>query len=206
MRLAWVRGRSRHGALGHGIGAVLAGVFVLATAPLAWAQQPPPGCSGTGVTINLSVERADGSDVGVGSVSPCETLLYKGSLTGGLTGECTTPDGVSHDVTPAGGVPEKCPAVASAHVPTRPAAAQVAERLSGLALPFVENAGQSDPRVAYYAPTFSGTVFVTRQGETVYALPGPTEPATARERAPAAPAAGRALTESFGGGSASPAA
>src|SRR5262249_54781081 len=46
-----------------------------------------------------------------------------------------------------------------------PTPAEVTARLDGLAVPFVENAGQSDPRVAYYAPTLSGTVFVTRQGE-----------------------------------------
>src|SRR5262245_66265064 len=52
-----------------------------------------------------------------------------------------------------------------------PPAAEVAERLGHLAVPFVANAGQSDPRVAYYAPTLSGTVFVTGEGEVVYALP-----------------------------------
>src|SRR5215831_13827792 len=76
-----------------------------------------------------------------------------------------------------------------------PTTAEVAERLNHLAVPFVENAGQSDPRVAYYAPTFAGTVFVTGEGEVVYALPAP------EDRAPAAgpqePASGWALTERF---------
>src|SRR5262245_10504964 len=54
-----------------------------------------------------------------------------------------------------------------------PTTADVAERIGRLAMPFVENAGQSDPRVAYFAPTFSGGVFVTVQGEVVYALPAP---------------------------------
>jgi hypothetical protein len=49
---------------------------------------------------------------------------------------------------------------------------QVVERLASVDVPFVANAGQSDPQVAYYATTFSGTVFVTRQGEIVYAIPG----------------------------------
>src|SRR5262249_54954948 len=66
-----------------------------------------------------------------------------------------------------------------------PTPAQVAARLDGLAVPFVENTGQTDPRVAYYAPTLSGTVFGTGEGELVYALP-------ARERA-----SGWTLTESF---------
>jgi len=79
--------------------------------------------------------------------------------------------------------------LANAHVPVRPASGQVLERLRGLAVPFVENQGQSDPRVAYYAPTLSGTVFVTRQGEIVYALPGPGGRRAGRE-APAAQAAG----------------
>jgi hypothetical protein len=82
------------------------------------------------------------------------------------------------------------------------APAEVAERLGGLAVPFIENAGQSDPRVAYYAPTFSGTVFVTRQGEVVYALPAPGHQAAADLREPAS---GWTLTESFVDGHATPA-
>ena len=58
------------------------------------------------------------------------------------------------------------PAVAE---PTEP---QRRANLAGVRMPFVANAGQVDARVAYYAPTFAGTVFVTRQGEVVYALPG----------------------------------
>src|SRR5262245_11540238 len=81
---------------------------------------------------------------------------------------------------------------------------QVAERLSGLSVPFVDNTGASDPRVAYYAPTFSGTVFVTREGEIVYALPGPRVAKKAGRRVPTAPAPGWTLAESFVGGTASP--
>ena len=43
-----------------------------------------------------------------------------------------------------------------------PTPAEVARQLDRLSVPFVANAGQSDPRVAYYASTFSGTVFVTK--------------------------------------------
>jgi hypothetical protein len=75
-----------------------------------------------------------------------------------------------------------------------PTRAEVAERLPGLAVPFVENAGQGDPRVAYYASTFSGTVFVTRQGEVVYALPASGHRATAGSREPGS---GWTLAESF---------
>lgn len=38
-------------------------------------------------------------------------------------------------------------------------------------LPFLANAGQMDPRVAFYARTFAGTVFATHAGEIVYSLP-----------------------------------
>jgi hypothetical protein len=34
----------------------------------------------------------------------------------------------------------------------------------------LRNDGQSDARVAYYAPTFAGTVFVTHEGEIVYSI------------------------------------
>jgi hypothetical protein len=46
------------------------------------------------------------------------------------------------------------------------------ERISGVRIPFIANSGQTDPAVAYYAPTFAGTVFVTRDGRIVYSLPG----------------------------------
>src|SRR5262245_65888407 len=84
-----------------------------------------------------------------------------------------------------------------------PTAAEVADRLGGLAVPFVANAGQGDPRVAYSARTFSGTVFVTGEGELVYALPAPrprAETADVRE-----PASGWTLTETFVDGHATPA-
>src|SRR5262249_36763458 len=76
-----------------------------------------------------------------------------------------------------------------------PTAAAVAERLDGLAVPFVQNMGQSDPRVAYYAPTFSGTVFVTGEGEVVYALPAPRSGGQAADRQD--PTNGWTVTESF---------
>jgi len=44
--------------------------------------------------------------------------------------------------------------------------------LEGVQVPFIGNAGQIDPAVTYYAPTFAGTVFVTREGRIVYSLPG----------------------------------
>ena len=46
-------------------------------------------------------------------------------------------------------------------------------QLEHLAMPFIANAGQTDPRVAYYAQTFAGTVFVTHDGTIVYSLDAP---------------------------------
>jgi len=43
-------------------------------------------------------------------------------------------------------------------------------RLAGVSVPFIVNQGQLDPAVAYYAPTFAGTVYVTREGRIVYSL------------------------------------
>jgi hypothetical protein len=60
-------------------------------------------------------------------------------------------------------------------------------------IPFVVNRGQVDPRVAFYAHTFAGTVYATRQGEIVYALP-----------APHGKGQGWVLRESFVGGTAQP--
>jgi len=48
----------------------------------------------------------------------------------------------------------------------------VARKSRALAVPFIENRGQVDERVGFYAQTFGGTVFVTRAGEIVYSLPG----------------------------------
>src|SRR5262245_4107315 len=82
-----------------------------------------------------------------------------------------------------------------------PTPAEVARQVDRLAVPFVANAGQSDPRVAYSASTFSGTVFVTKEGELVYALPAPghREAVGLRE-----PASGWTLTERFVDGHPSP--
>ena len=75
-----------------------------------------------------------------------------------------------------------------------PTPAEITRRVDGLAVPFVANAGQTDPGVVYSASTFSGTVFVTKEGELVYALPAPEHRDAARLRAPAT---GWTLTERF---------
>jgi hypothetical protein len=61
------------------------------------------------------------------------------------------------------------------------------KRLEQVRVPFVENCGQLDDRVAFSAPTFFGTVFVTREGKLVYSLP--------KHKA-----AGWTLTETLGSG------
>ena len=44
-------------------------------------------------------------------------------------------------------------------------------KLMGLSVPFVPNQGQLDKQVRFFARTFSGSVYVTDQGRTVYQLP-----------------------------------
>ena len=49
--------------------------------------------------------------------------------------------------------------------------AEVVQRTRKLQMPFIANEGQTDERVMFYANTFGGTVFVTKNGEIVYSLP-----------------------------------
>ncbi len=43
--------------------------------------------------------------------------------------------------------------------------------VSRLLIPFIENCGQVNSQVRYYANTFAGTVFLTKTGKIVYSLP-----------------------------------
>src|SRR3990167_7818689 len=54
----------------------------------------------------------------------------------------------------------------------KPSKEDVAHKMQTIQIPFVANNGQVDKQVKYYANTFGGTVFVTKDGEIVYALPG----------------------------------
>ncbi|MBK3331694.1 hypothetical protein GWK41_01275 [Persephonella atlantica] len=45
------------------------------------------------------------------------------------------------------------------------------KKLVSLSVPFIQNQGQIDSNVKFYAKTFSGTVFLTKDGEIVYSLP-----------------------------------
>ena len=49
--------------------------------------------------------------------------------------------------------------------------ASFAQKTRKLQMPFMANNGQVDEQVEFYAKTFGGTVFVTKDGEIVYALP-----------------------------------
>ena len=53
----------------------------------------------------------------------------------------------------------------------KPSKEDVAHKMQSIQIPFVANNGQVDAQVKYYANTFGGTVFVTKEGEIVYALP-----------------------------------
>lgn len=58
--------------------------------------------------------------------------------------------------------------------------ARVGETYGKVTIGFEANDGQTDPAVAYYARTFAGNLFVTRDGRIVYSLPGekPSAPGT----------------------------
>ena len=60
-----------------------------------------------------------------------------------------------------------------------PSVAQAAQKMQGIRMPFIANQGQVDEQVRFYAKTFGGTVFVTKDGEIVYSLPGRDVPAGA---------------------------
>jgi len=49
--------------------------------------------------------------------------------------------------------------------------AEFARKTKKLQIPFIANNGQVDEQVRFYAKTFGGTVFVTKNGEIVYSLP-----------------------------------
>ena len=53
----------------------------------------------------------------------------------------------------------------------KPSNKAVNQKIGKLQIPFIANEGQADKKVAFYANTFGGTVFVTKDGEIVYALP-----------------------------------
>lgn len=72
-----------------------------------------------------------------------------------------------------------CACVNAHAAPTALAATQ--QKLSAKSVPFVSNAGQWDARAEFAVQTFAGTVFVTKQGELVYSLPGKAADAASRQ-------------------------
>ena len=48
---------------------------------------------------------------------------------------------------------------------------EIVHKMKKLQMPFIANDGQADENVKYYANTFAGSVFVTKEGEIVYSLP-----------------------------------
>jgi hypothetical protein len=87
--------------------------------------------------------------------------------------------------------------------PAQPDAQRVYSSLTRLQIPFVANDSRMDPRVSYYAPTFAGTVFVTRDGKIVYSLPAVQDKKNfRRDRGEMRP--GWTLTETLVGGKSRP--
>lgn len=52
----------------------------------------------------------------------------------------------------------------------KPTKAEVIQKTKKIQIPFIANMGQTDKRVKFYANTFGGTVFVTKEGEIGYSL------------------------------------
>ncbi len=52
-----------------------------------------------------------------------------------------------------------------------PVKPEITQKMKKLHVPFIANEGQADEGVKYYANTFAGSVFVTKDGEIVYSLP-----------------------------------
>ena len=72
--------------------------------------------------------------------------------------------------------------------------AQATTALAGLAVPFEENKGQADARVAFQTRTLGGPLFVTRDGELVWSLTPPhAAPSSHKSPAPQAPSAAETI-------------
>ena len=76
-------------------------------------------------------------------------------------------------------------AMASVAVAPVPDLAAVQHSLRTLSVPFIENAGQLDSRIRFSAAALAGTLFVTAEGDLVYALPASTVAAAGVDAGPA---------------------
>jgi len=97
------------------VAALFTVLLVVSQSGIALAHQDPPGCESTGVSISLTLYRADGvTAVGGGTVEDGESVVYQTSLArpvgacsfegGAITIDPAGPTGPI-DVTPNGGVP-----------------------------------------------------------------------------------------------------
>ena len=78
-------------------------------------------------------------------------------------------------------------------------AQQIPKAIQSLAVPFEANSGQFDPGVAFMGKTFAGEIYVTRQGQIVYSLPGPLANGAKTANAANARQPGWSLTETLAG-------
>ncbi len=100
-------------------------------------------------------------------------------------GDMTSGDACHAGVVAAGLAEERNPANHSEQGNTgKPSREVVMQKIQTLHVPFIANNGQVDEQVTFYAKTFGGTVFVTKEGEIVYSLPsGRDVPAGASQEA-----------------------
>ena len=90
--------------------------FLFTAIPMVSAHSDPGGCTSTAVGIAITIYESDGTTPKAGNAQSGETLKYEAELSyvtaggnkcnfEGGTLAIVTPDGVSHDVTPGGGIP-----------------------------------------------------------------------------------------------------
>ena len=94
---------------------LIVGFALLGSARGARAQGDPDGCFGAQVSLGINIFRADGLTGVAGTVSPCETVVYRVSLNADTSsGACafqhgsltlTTPDGTVHTLLSGAGIP-----------------------------------------------------------------------------------------------------
>jgi len=67
-------------------------------------------------------------------------------------------------------LPHASKADAFLNAPKPPNATPLQKKIGNLHIPFIENQGQMNDAIAFYAPVFGGTLFVTHENELVYSL------------------------------------
>jgi hypothetical protein len=92
------------------------------------------------------------------------------------------------------------PLFAKQGIASNPSKEEVIQEIQKLQAPFIANNGQIDEGVRFYAKTFGGTVFVTKDGEIVYSLPKGKLGSEGSERNVVRHASGVTLKEQLVGG------